>query len=564
MYPVKRTRQSNSIDRKNALLKWENRNCVVKFAQTVLARLLPDAVSHVERYAEHHQDLPGWTPSTYNKESAQMLRKREALLGWRESFGNLDAAINLTWLQNDQYFSNFRKYQPPSSSSFMGGAWSSYLITRKGVSGDLAYHFNENGAFTHRAELHAAWHHEKMEGELSFSPPASDFLNRLRREKSDIQMQDTITIAPLGNLQITPLVRAEKLSGPTLGSLRFDRLRTNGDIGWKTTGSLALKKEFDNGWQVYGSKGSYIRYPNFYEMYGNGFGLTRMYDSNGKAVTLYPEEGRTVDAGFGWRGRLTEKLSGDFRLTWFQRDTKHSLVLYSTPFAATYKNGGPATHRGLELEGTLAFGRRADLQFAVTKQNAHFTGDWSYWGFPASSNTPEKRFPGQTIKAPNIPDIVANIRLNLRFFNNDLTTFVEANHVGRVYRENDAWENPLTTVNLGGSWRLAKSGPDKGLRLSFGVNDVFNRGPKQTMGGSYAKFKYSYGRCRLADGTLVSDEVWGSWGWNQNMIDCFMASFGAPQNGVDYLKFNEEYDFKRNVQYPRAGRTFYATLNWTF
>ncbi|MDR3157444.1 MAG: TonB-dependent receptor plug domain-containing protein [Zoogloeaceae bacterium] len=563
-FPVKRKRQSNSVEKKNGFFKWENERFVAKFALTNLERMLPEAVLYVSRYQEHYQDLPWHTPSMRNKESSQSLQKREALVGWRESFGKLDAAVNLTWLQNDQYFSNYLKYQKPSSSSFMGGAWSSYATTRYGVSGDLAYGFNETGRFPHRAELHAAWYDEKMEGELSNSPAASDFLNQFRREKTDVQLQDTLTIVPLGNLQITPLVRAEKLTGPTLGSFRFVRLKTSGDIGWKTTGSLALKKDFDNGWQVFASKGSYIRYPNFYETYGNGFGLTRRYQSDGTASALYPENGRTVDAGFGWRGRFTEKLSGDFRLTWFQRKTKNSIVLYSTPFAAAYVNGGPAVHRGLELEGGVAWGSRADIQFAVTRQDGHFTGDYSYWGYPASSSTPEKRFPGQTIKVPQIPDIVANVRLNLRFLNNDLTAFVEANRVGRIYYENNAWENPLTTVNLGGSYRFVKTGPGKGARFSFGVNDVFNRGPKQTLGGRYEGFKYQYYSCGLPDGSsLPTDVVFGNTSHPEYM-NCLLANFGLPPPGYSYFMTQEEYNFKRNVHYPRAGRTFYATLSWTF
>jgi outer membrane cobalamin receptor len=566
--PAKRERQANSTAKENALFKWENKNFVAKYAQTHLDRMMPMGISSADRYIDHQQDLPWATPSSYNLENSQILKKREALVGWRDSFGKLDAALNLTWLKNDQNFSNYRKNQGPSSLTFMGGAWSAYKTTRYGVSGDLAYRFNEGGNFIHQTELHAAWYDEKMEGELSDTPTASDFLSQFRRKKNDVQVQDTVTIAPLGNLQITPIIRAEKLSGPTLGSIRFDRLKTSGDIGWKTTGSLAVKKDFENGWQLFTSGGNYIRYPNFYEMYGNGFGLTRQYNSNGTANVLYPEEGRTVDAGFGWRGRLTEKLSADFRLTWFQRKTENSILLYSTPFAATYKNGGPATHRGLELEGGLAFGSRADIQFAVTRQEGHFTGDYSYWGYPATSNTPEKRFPGQTIKVPNIPDIVANVRLNLRFLNNDLSTFVEANHIGRIYRDNDAWENPLTTVNLGGSYRFVKTGPSKGARLTFGVNDVFNRGPKQTLGGRYAQHKYSHGACKTPNGTYP-DKVWQDtsfsevWECQDAEGDYHNGSSDAPP-GYEYLYFTEQYSTKANVGYPREGRVYYITLSWMF
>jgi outer membrane receptor protein involved in Fe transport len=568
----KRERQANSTAKENALFKWENRNFVAKYAQTNLDRMRPAGIVPVLRYFDHWQDLPSATPSVYNPEDSQTLKKREALVGWRDSFGKLDAALNLTWLKNRQHYGNFLEHLDPLTSGhtqsvfWMGGAYSTYITTRKGISGDLAYLFNEGGNFTHQVEFHAAQTNERLDADLSYCQSCVDFLSQFRRKRREFQLQDTLTIAPLGNLQITPIARLENLDGPVIGSIRNPRTGGTGDLGWKTTGSLSFKKTFESGWQVYGSRGNYVRYPNFYELYGNGFGIQGKYDYNrGGVAILQPETGWTTDLGFGWQGRLTEKTRANFRLTAFQRRTKDSIVLFSTPIAATYVNGGPALHRGLELEGGVYFGSRADLQFAVTRQEGHFTGDYSYWGYPATTGwRPESRFPGQRIKVPNIPEIVANARLNLRFFGNALSTFIEATHIGRIYRENDVWENPLTLTNIGGSWLFDRNGPARGARLSFGVNDVFNRGPKQTWGGRYGDLDYTYYTCKTPGGDILLPSAWGD-SSNPHYMNCVLAQFDpswAP--GYENIQNREHFNTTPNAQYPREGRVYYVTLAWTF
>jgi hypothetical protein len=457
----------------------------------------------------------------------------------------------------------------PDVAHRSGGAWSNYTTTRKGIAGDLSYRFNEDSNFVHQVEFHAAYTDERMEAYMSMMPQQSAFLSDFRRDKRDFQLQDTITVAPFGNLQVTPIVRVEKLGGPSLKDIYPTAFPAGkGDLGWKTTGSLSLKKTFESGWQVFGSKGNYVRYPNFYEIYGNGFGISTGVEAVGQGTALLPEEGRTVDAGFGWQGRLFEKTRANFRLTWFQRDMKRSIALYSTPIGAQYVNGGPSVVRGLELEGGVAFGNRADLQFAVTRQEGHFTGSYSFWGYPAPNplTTPEYRAGGKRVKVPNIPEIVANARLNLHFFNKDLSTFVEATHVGRNYHSNQSWEKPLTTMNVGGSWRFARTGPAKGARLSFGVNDVFNRGPKQELGGEHAEIKHNYGACKiLSSGAVVPDSVWEKAGDSfPYATECDNVAWGDPEDGFEHLDIIDTYRLKSNVGYPREGRVYYVTLAWTF
>jgi hypothetical protein len=454
------------------------------------------------------------------------MRKREALAGWRDTFGAIDAAINLTWLKNRQsYHNGWNATQITSVDNRMGAAWNHYTTSRKGVSSDLVWRLNEGGRFAHQAEFHADWYKEEFKGEISDDAIQSEFQSQFSRKKRNLQFQDTITIAPLGNLQVTPIVRNEKLAGPTIGTAWRGWPEGKGDIKSKTTGGVSVKKAFENGWQVFGNTGTYIRFPNFYEIYGNGWGMVPGVGLVGETRPLMPETGRNSDLGFGWQGRLSEEFRGNFRLTAFRRKTDTTITLFSTPVGGQYTNGGPALFKGIELEGNVAWGKRADLQFALTRQEAYYTGNYSYWGYPATLVRPETINPGERVRVRNVPDFVANARLNMRFFNDALSAYIEANHIGRVYNAggaksdvHEAWENPLTTVNLGGSWLAAKTGPNMGLRLSFGVNDVFNKGPKQTMGG-----------------------------WQVGQIDKLVGFHASP-----------------NVNYPYQGRTFYGTLIWSY
>ena len=523
--PEKRTRQANRVDKENAIFKWENQRFILKFAATDLDRMLPSMVAGVG-YISQYGDLPQYTPGNFNQNMRQVMRKREAIAGWRDSFGPVDAAINLTWLKNSQSYRNpFLSSLGPHMSNLYGGAWNDYNTTRRGVSGDLTWRLNEDGRFAHQVEFHTEYYDEDLDVTLSNTTQAR-FLSGMSRQKRNFQIQDMITVRPLGNLQITPVIRYEKLKGPMLSNSYYDSwMPGNGNLKSKTTGGLSVKKNFDTGWQVFGNGGTYVRFPNFYEIYGNGFGMIVGVDSIGNMRPLLPETGRNIDIGTGWQGKLGKDVRANFRLTAFQRKTDTNIALFSTPIGAQYTNGGPARYRGIEFEGSLAMGRRYDLQLALTKQSAYYTGDYSYWGYPATTSRPEWRFPGERIRVLNVPNIVANARFNMRFFNNALTAYVEANHVGRVHVDQDVYEKPLTTVNLGANWMVAKTSPNKGLRLAFGVNDVFNKGPEQELGGP------GYARSHL-----IHD----------------------PGNHA------RTWLIPNNVAYPRQGRTFYATLNWSY
>lgn len=529
-----RTRMNNASDKENVLLKWEGRRFILKYARTDMERYLPKPILTVNSGPTSHlQDLPWQTSS--NQRNRQQIEQQEALAGWRDSFGRLDLGLNFSWLSKDQEYRNL-DVQPPYSGQ-MGKSWTLYQTERRGIAGDAAYTF-DTGPLAHRFEVHAERYWEVLHSDMSNRPPTSDFLAEFKRIKSNLQMQDTMTIAALGNVQVTPIFRMEKLEGPVIGSRYSPLAGPSGQYDWEPTGSLSLKKDFDSGWQIFGNYGNYIRYPNFYEIYGNGLGLVPNADSLGHAIQLVPETGTNGDLGFGWNGALSEKLRGNVRLSYFQRDAKNAITLYSTPFAAKYINSGDTRTQGVELEGKLAWGRRADLQFAFTRQEGKYVGKDGYYYFGGASAS--QRWPGQTVHTLQTPEMVANVRLNLHFLGGDLTTFVEYTRIGKLWRDVTTWENPLQTFDLGAHYKIAK-----GWKLSAGVNDLFNAGPKQTLGGTASNVTATWRQC-IASGLY------------EGQPGCTLFAGGAKRT------VQETVTLKSNVDYPQQGRTWYATLAYWF
>lgn len=533
--PVDRTRQNNSSEKQNVLLKWQDERFLLKFAQTEMEHYLAQPLQTASSgFQGQLQDLPWTFYNTYRHRNRQTITQQEGLAGWRDNFGDLNASLNLSWLDKHQHYQDL---DGKASNNFMGRQWTDYRTKRYGISSDLVKPFGVGSGFEHLVELHAEYYQETLNSDMSGSMPTSDFIREFRRTKKNLQLQDTMTIAALGDLQVTPIARMEKLDGPVIGSRYSPLASTTGEYEWEPTFSLSLKKHFASGWQVFASSGNYIRYPNFYEIYGNGLGQAPGTDSLGHTMQLVPETGRNSDFGFGWEGRLGEKLRGGFRLTYFQRDAENAITLYSTPYAAKYINSGKTRTQGLELEGKLIYDKRADLQFAVTRQEGRYVnGGWYYFGGQSGA----QRFPGQTVHTLYTPLLIANARLNLHFLGGDLTTYIEGKYTGRNYTDVTSWENPLTTFDLGAHYRIAK-----GWKLSAGVNDVFNAGPKQTHGGRDTQVDYNAYSCS-------APPIFGD-----PQLDCAIQ-------GVPVTLIQEHREVKSNVAYPQQGRTFYATLAYTF
>lgn len=553
--PVERTRRNNSYDKDDILVKWQDDAFYAKWAYTYMDRYLPTStwggqtlgpgvqnnMTDVGYYC--YDDGSCITPR--QNATRQKQGQHDAVVGWNESFGNLTLGLNLSMMNKSAHF----EATDPPGTFFVGQEWTKNHTRRYGAAADAAYQLGDGWAVDQLLELHGGFYRETFHADMSGDWTGTDFVDRLRRYKTDIQAQNTFTLNFLDGLQITPLGRLERMDGDTtVGTSNLvgvgSNLGTEANSGWQPSGSISAKKTIGEGWQVFGSWGSYSRYPNFYEIYGDGIWVRPNIEGSGNDVHIVPlsrEFGHNADVGFGWDGDLGytllgKDLKGGFRATYFERKTKNEITLYSSPVGARYVNSGDTYTHGGELEGYVVWGKRADLQFAVTRQEGWYQNDgYRYYG----GSTPGQRYPGLTNRTLNNPDLVANLRLNLHWLDGDLVTFFETKHTGRVFRTVTGFERSLTTFDTGVHYALGL-----GAKVSFGVNDLFNQGPKQ-----------SY----YAGGTQSS--VASASGY-----DCSHSPLGEALcnllNGGDTTW--EYRPITYNVQYPQQGRTVYATLAWEF
>lgn len=521
--PVSRHRMNNDAQKDNMLVKWQDERFVAKWAYTYMDRAMPTRISNNPSYADHMQDLP-WAQTGTHERNRQKQAQHEAVLGWREEMDDLTLGLTLNYMNQDKIFRN----EDNTAVNGVGRSWSKYLTRRYGGSADASYSLGEDWPLAHLLEIHGERYRETLHADASQLTAASDYIREFGRRMTRVQAQDTITVGILDDLQITPIGRLEKLDGPAIGSRWSPTGGPSGDYGWKPTGTIAVKKQLPEGWQVYGSYGTYNRYPNFYEIYGDGINVVPNADSTGKAVPLQREFGRNTDIGTGWDGKLGGDFSGGFRLTYFERKTENAITYYATPLAAKYVNSGDTFQHGAEFEGNLAWGKRADLQLALTRQEGWYrNGGWYYFG-----GTPSSARAGDITRTLNSPNVIANARLNLHFLEGDLTTYFEGKYTGRNYIDTTTFERPLTTFDTGLHYRFPA-----GFRLSAGISDLFNQGPKQSLSGALPH-TYSW-RPKRPPGVSYSD-------W------------------IKYYGVNERYEVDPNVLYPQQGRTIYATLSLTF
>lgn len=540
-----RTRMNNSFSKDNLLAKWQNDKFFAKVSYLYMNRRLPYSVGAT----------PGTVDYTSITHRVQEVKQTEAVLGWNHSFGKLTTSILGNLMDQKKDYTNPGAGFP--YNTYPGGVYSHYHTRRYATEVDGTYRLGDHWPINQHFEFHGDWSQETLYPRMS---PWGALPHVYRRYKTNFQLQDTLTLRFLHNLEITPVGRIERLTGPTAGvfALAMDA-DPNGNYGWKPNGSVALKERFAHGWQAYASYGKYIVYPNFYQIYGDGITVTPQVNSHGEFSPLQAETGRNIDAGVGWDGNLTEMLSGHSRLTYFRRYTDNNITLERTPIGSTYHNTGDTINHGVEFDGSFHYGNFVGLQAALTVQDGWYRAKGMYmWG----ENSPMVPAPGRTIPTLNSPYVTGDARLDLHFLKGSLTTFFETKYTGQnvieatgvtmnnasqsnayeQYQGSTTYERPLTTFDLGVHWKIPSGGDRWKIlgngTLSAGVTDLFNQGPKQTIGGSAVTgYTYSWTTCSTG----------GS-------VDTCLP--------YDLVTHTATSPIKNNVYYPQQGRTAYVILAW--
>ncbi|WP_434133397.1 TonB-dependent receptor [Sporomusa sphaeroides] len=447
-------RVGNEFRKTDALVKWQDDHWTIKAAykRDMTGNMGPansvmtDAVN----------GYPGYENYRYKTTRRIETDDYSLLIGRRQTAGNLEWGWRLDYGYNKKH-----AYDPVDQREISPAGWKYSLFrnTRQGVALDGSWKMGGS----HLVEFYANYMDEEMKTRHSdiWKPKnqayvdAKYFLDKYDIKKYYFQLQDTITLNRSRNLQFIPLLRREKQEMTT---------GVNDGGKWRDSYNLALKKEINDNLTVRASYGTYHRYPNFYELFGDGYYVMAAPKIGTPGTKITVENGTQWDIGVNLRGRALGAET-DTTLTYFNRDV-HNLSSYAVDPGGRiyYFNMGDAIAQGLELENTMKW-KQWDLLTAVTWNDTEITGRGGQTFYSVG-----KRIIG-------IPEWESNVRLAYRFPGDKVSVFGEYHYVGETTqgRNGVSIYEPLGLFNAG-----VKYTANNKLKLSFGINDLFNKGPEQT------------------------------------------------------------------------------------
>ncbi|WP_288183224.1 TonB-dependent receptor [uncultured Sporomusa sp.] len=454
-YPnLDKWRRANEFRKTDALLKWQDDHWLVKAAYK---RDMTGNVGPANYIGTDIDAYPGSPGHVYKNTRRMVIDDYSLLVGRRQTDGNLEWGWRLDYGYNKKH-----AYDPGEKTIWQpsGYHYSFFRNTRTGVVLDGSWKMGDS----HLVEFYAGYADENMKTRYSnFWTPtlitmvdADYFIGEYDIKKYYFQLQDTITLNKSRNLKFVPLLRREKQTMTTNAN--------DGDGKWRDSYNLALQKDINDNLTVRSSYGTYHRYPNFFEIFGDGYYVVTapLAQQYGSKITV--ENGKQWDIGVNARGRALGAAT-DTTLTYFNRDV-HNLSSYAVDPGGRlyYVNVGDGIAKGVELEHSMKW-KRWDLLAAVTRNHTEITGRG-----PQTFYSVGKRIVG-------IPQWESNIRLNYRFPGEKLSMFGEYHYVGETTQGRDATcvYEALGLFNAGVKYSASSS-----LDLSFGVNDIFNKGPEQT------------------------------------------------------------------------------------
>lgn len=517
-----RWRKANDYKNTDAIIKWQDDHWLAKATWKQIERHLPYP------YNNNYGDLPSVdTNAEFNDildiyyHRNQKLTAKEALLGRRDTAGNLEWGWSVNYLdQNKDYYVDNWQWIDQNAGAVLNtyaanSLWSKFDSRRLGVKLDGSYKAGDK----HLIEFLLDGSKEKMDIDgwrmFDYKNSSQDTRKRWRnyyeQKIFNAQVQDTITLNEKKDFWLTPSVRYN--SSTILGrSDRYDAATDPQNVKWfhkedvqtndKATWQMALKKEVNNHLTLRATGGTYYRLLNMYEIAGDGAGIWPMPNVGGtNSVFPLPEEGSQWDLSAIWDGKALGADSAKFQLTYFGRDSDHLLQLMSRHFFFFYTNAAKAKVNGLEMQADMSWEKwDLNLQATYTKPS-HVSYDMTCLpGYDKNTTSGYLTY---------IPEWEGTVRVTYRP-NTNWSLFTQLRYVADMYSDpipltTGATENQssLTVWDLGIKYRI-----DKSLQLAMGVNDIFNK--------AIDMYKKTY------EGEAV------------------------------------------NIQYPIQGRTYYATLQYNF
>ena len=490
-----RYRKYNDYEKTSTIVKWQNKNWVIKGTYDTLDRHMPDSVWLGDVNAAVYNNGVDLSDRYYYDSRRQKQNSASLMLQNRQEVGKLEWGWMLDYMyQNKKYRAEHINTAYPNSEWDMQNQplreWSSYKSNKYTAQIDGGYKLNDNNMLDflinyskEGLDIDGSNMAKILGGQASQNFLSAQIRNRYEQELFNVQLQDSITLDKEGTWIFTPSVRynQSKITGFSDGK-RF----TDGQASWihpkdsqtkgKATWQLALKKEVNENLTLRMTGGTYYRLLNMAEIAGDGAGILpapRNHNGEG-AMFPVPEEGKQFDIS----AIMNNKLLGadnSTTLTYYWRDSTNMLQLERAGKDYwSYFNDNKGKSHGIELQSSFKWDKfDLDLQVTYLNTSAYNKHTATQFGEYAS------------VWPTYQPEWEGNIRLTYRP-SEKFSLFAEGHYTDEYFTYyNKATSGKLSpylsgkpvcslfVMNSGLKWM-----PKKNWQLTFGCNDILNKGPK--------------------------------------------------------------------------------------
>ena len=490
-----RYRKYNDYEKTSTIVKWQNKNWVIKGTYDTLDRHMPDSVWLGDVNAAVYNNGVDLSDRYYYDSRRQKQNSASLMLQNRQEVGKLEWGWMLDYMyQNKKYRAEHINTAYPNSEWDMQNQplreWSRYKSNKYTAQIDGGYKLNDNNMLDflinyskEGLDIDGSNMAKILGGQASQNFLSAQIRNRYEQELFNVQLQDSITLDKEGTWIFTPSVRynQSKITGFSDGK-RF----TDGQASWihpkdsqtkgKATWQLALKKEVNENLTLRMTGGTYYRLLNMAEIAGDGAGILpapRNHNGEG-AMFPVPEEGKQFDISAIMHNKLLG-ADNSTTLTYYWRDSTNMLQLERAGKDYwSYFNDNKGKSHGIELQSSFKW-NKFDLDLQVT-----------YLNTSAYNKHTATQFGEYAAVWPTYqPEWEGNIRLTYRP-SEKFSLFAEGHYTDEYFTYyNKATSGKLSpylsgkpvcslfVMNSGLKWM-----PKKNWQLTFGCNDILNKGPK--------------------------------------------------------------------------------------
>lgn len=490
-----RYRKYNDYEKTSTIVKWQNKNWVIKGTYDTLDRHMPDSVWLGDVNAAVYNNGVDLSDRYYYDSRRHKQNSASLMLQNRQEIGKLEWGWMLDYMHQDKkYRAEHINTAYPNSEWDMQNQplreWSRYKSNKYTAQIDGGYKLNDNNMLDflinyskEGLDIDGSNMAKILGGQASQNFLSAQIRNRYEQELFNVQLQDSITLDKEGTWIFTPSVRynQSKITGFSDGK-RF----TDGQASWihpkdsqtkgKATWQLALKKEVNENLTLRMTGGTYYRLLNMAEIAGDGAGiLPAPKNHNGEgAMFPVPEEGKQFDISAIMHNKLLG-ADNSTTLTYYWRDSTNMLQLERAGKDYwSYFNDNKGKSHGIELQSSFKWNKfDLDLQVTYLNTSAYNKHTATQFGEYAS------------VWPTYQPEWEGNIRLTYRP-SEKFSLFAEGHYTDEYFTYyNKATSGKLSpylsgkpvcslfVMNSGLKWM-----PKKNWQLTFGCNDILNKGPK--------------------------------------------------------------------------------------